>query len=148
MLIKDVLKLKGDGVIGIAPERALPDAVAMMVERDIGSLVVLRAGKMAGLVTFREILAALHRCRGDIHELKVSDIMVRDPVTGAPDDTMDQVRAVMTERHVRYLPILNNGALQGIVSFHDLARAALKLASFENKLLKQYIKNWPESGGE
>lgn len=148
MLIKDVLKLKGDGVIGIAPERPLPEAVAMMVERDIGSLVVLRAEKMAGLVTFREILAALHRSGGDIHELKVGDIMVRDPVTGRPEDTMDEVRAVMTERHVRYLPILNHGQLQGIVSFHDLARAALKLANFENKLLKQYIKNWPEAGPE
>jgi CBS domain-containing protein len=145
MLIKDVLKLKGDGVVSIGPESTVPEAVAVMVERDIGSLVVIRSGKMDGLITFREILAALHRHRGDIHGLKIGEIMVRDPVTGAPEDTMDEVRAVMTERHVRYLPIVTQGELRGIVSFHDIARAALKLANFENRLLKQYIKNWPET---
>ena len=145
MLIKDVLKLKGDGVVSIGPENTVPEAVAVMVERDIGSLVVIRSGKMDGLSTFREILAALHRHRGDIQGLKIGEIMVRDPVIGAPEDTMDEVRAVMTERHVRYLPIVTQGELRGIVSFHDIARAALKLANFENRLLKQYIKNWPET---
>jgi CBS domain-containing protein len=70
---------------------------------------------------------------------------VKDPTCGKPDDTIDQMRSLMTERHVRYLPIMDEGRLVGVLSFHDVARAALKAASFENRLLKQYIKNWPES---
>jgi CBS domain-containing protein len=50
----------------------------------------------------------------------------------------------MTDRHIRYLPIVEAGRLLGILSFHDVARAALNQASFENRLLKQYSKNWPE----
>ena len=71
-------------------------------------------------------------------------IMVRNPVVADPEDSMDQVRAIMTDQHVRYLPIVHERKLLGILSFHDIARAALKLANFENKLLKQDNKNWPE----
>jgi len=146
MLVKDILKLKGDAVYGVGPDAPLPQAVAVMVDRDIGSLVVQREKEMVGLLTFREVLSALHRHHGDIHEVKVAEVMVSNPVVADPDDSMDQVRSVMTENHIRYLPVLKGNALLGIVSFHDIARAALKLASFENKLLKQYIKNWPEQG--
>jgi CBS domain-containing protein len=146
MLVKDILKLKGDAVYGVEPDAPLPQAVAVMVDRDIGSLVVQHGRQMVGLLTFREVLSALHRHRGDIHAVKVAEVMVGNPVVADPDDSMDQVRSVMTENHIRYLPVLKAGALLGIVSFHDIARAALKLANFENKLLKQYIKNWPEQG--
>jgi CBS domain-containing protein len=146
MLVKDILKLKGDAVYSVGPDVPLPQAVAVMVDRDIGSLLVQRGRQMVGLLTFREVLSALHRHRGDIHEVRVAEVMVSNPVVADPDDSMDQVRAVMTENHIRYLPVLKADALLGIVSFHDIARAALKLASFENKLLKQYIKNWPEQG--
>jgi hypothetical protein len=54
------------------------------------------------------------------------------------------MRGVMTDKHVRYLPIMDKSVLAGVLSFHDVAKAALRAASFENKLLKQYIKNWPE----
>jgi CBS domain-containing protein len=99
---------------------------------------------MTGLLTFREVLAAVHRYRGDIHDVKVSLVMVGSPVCGNLDDSVDQMRSMMTENHVRYLPIKDNGALIGVLSFHDVAKASLRAASFENKLLKQYIKNWPE----
>ena len=88
---------------------------------------------------------ALARSGGSLGERSVAEIMVRDPVTGAPDDTIDEMRGVMTDRHIRYLPIKQDGALLGVISFHDVAKAALKAASFENRLLKQYIKNWPDA---
>lgn len=146
MLVRDILKLKGDALFRIMPDALLPDAVAVMVDSDVGSLVVMRGESMVGLITFREVLAAIKRSHGDIHEVRVRDIMVRNPVVADPDDSMDHVRAVMTGQHVRYLPIVHGRKLLGILSFHDIARAALKLANFENKLLKQYIKNWPEEG--
>ena len=144
MLVKDILKIKGSQIYSIDPDALLPQAVNLMVEHDIGSLLVMDKGRMTGMLTFREVLAAVHRHRGDIHEVKVGAVMVAHPVCGKVDDTVDQMRGVMTEKHVRYLPIMEGEMLVGVLSFHDVAKAALRAASFENKLLKQYIKNWPE----
>jgi CBS domain-containing protein len=144
MLVRDILKIKGSQIYSIAPEALLPQAVNLMVEHDIGSLLVMEKGRMTGILTFREVLASVHRHRGDIHEVKVAEVMVRDPVCGDMEDTVDHMRGVMTDKHVRYLPIMDRGVLAGVLSFHDVAKAALRAASFENKLLKQYIKNWPE----
>jgi CBS domain-containing protein len=146
MLVKDILKIKGSQIYSIGPEALLPQAVNLMVEHDIGSLLVMEKGRMTGILTFREVLAAVHRHRGDIHEVKVAEVMVGNPVCGKLEDTVDQMRGIMTEQHVRYLPIMDNEMLVGVLSFHDVAKASLRAASFENKLLKQYIKNWPEEG--
>lgn len=144
MQVRDILKIKGGQIFSIGPEALLPQAVSLMVQHDIGSLVVMDKGQMTGLLTFREVLAAVHRYRGDIHEVKVSHVMVGNPICGSLDDSIDHMRSVMTDKHVRYLPIKDNAALVGVLSFHDVAKASLRAASFENKLLKQYIKNWPE----
>jgi len=146
MRVGDILKVKSNSTIySIAPDGAVADAVALMVERDVGSLVVLRDGEMVGLITFREVLAALHRQGGNLGAARVEQVMVRDPTCGDPQDSVDQMRTVMTEQHIRYLPIREGSRLVGVLSFHDVARAALKAASLENRALKQYIKNWPES---
>ena len=144
MHIRDILKLKGDTIYSIAPSGPLSQAVSMMVRHDVGSLVVMSQGVMVGMVTFREVLAALDATGGALGQRSVDEVMVRDPACGKPDDTVDQMRTLMTELHVRYLPIMEGDRLLGVLSFHDVARAALKAASFENRLLKQYIKNWPE----
>jgi CBS domain-containing protein len=144
MRVEDILKLKGNRIFSIAPEASLAEAVALMVTHDIGSLVVMQAGGMVGMITFREVLSALHAHAGKLDSATVAEVMVRDPVFGKPDDTVDQMRTVMTEQHIRYLPIERDGALLGVLSFHDVARAALKAASLENRALKEYIKNWPE----
>ena len=144
MLVKDILKIKGSQIYSIGPDALLPQAVNLMVEHDIGSLLVMEKGRMTGILTFREVLASVHRHRGDIHEVKVAEVMVRDPLCGDMEDSVDTMRGVMTDKHVRYLPIMDKTVLVGVLSFHDVAKAALRAASFENKLLKQYIKNWPE----
>jgi CBS domain-containing protein len=145
MLIKDILKIKGGTIYSIAPQGLVTAAVDLMVSHDIGSLVVMDGGEMVGMLTFREILCAFHEQAGQVPNLRVADIMVREPVIGHPSDTVDEMRGIMTDRHVRYLPIKEEGKLLGVISFHDVAKAALKAASFENRLLKQYIKNWPEA---
>ena len=144
MLVKDILKLKGAQIFSIGPDALLPQAVGLMVERDIGSLLVMEKGKMVGLLTFREVLAAVNRHRGDIHEVPVEQVMVKEPICANPDESVDQMRSIMTDQHIRYLPIMEKGALIGVLSFHDVAKAVLHSVNFENKLLKQYIKDWPE----
>src|SRR5258708_9579223 len=141
MHVKDILKVKGGQILSIGHDAPVPQAGSLMVENDIGSVVVMEKGQMTGLLTFREVLAAVHRYRGDIHEVKVNQVMVENPICGNLDDSVDQMRSVMTDNHVRYLPIKDNDALIGVLSFHDVAKASLRAASFENKILKQYIKN-------
>ncbi len=144
MIIRDILSLKGSTILSIAPDGRVADAVAIMVQNDIGSLVVMTGGRMTGMLTFREVLKGLDARRGNLGDLPVHDVMVKDPVTCSPEDTSEALREVMTQQHVRYVPVQEGGNLLGVISFHDIAKAAIKEASFENRLLKRYIKNWPD----
>ena len=139
MLIRDILSFKGGAIHGIESSTTLTRAVSLMVEHDIGSLVVLDGGRMSGMLTFREVLRAIDRSGGNAGNVLVRDVMVNEPMCGSPADTIDDLREVMTRHHVRYLPVREGDELLGIVSFHDVARALIKETSMENRLLKRYI---------
>lgn len=144
MQVRHILELKGETVFSIRPDHRLTEAVKIMVEKDSGSLVVMRDDRVVGMLTFREVLAELQRRGGALGEARVSDIQLAPPVAAAPDDTVDALRQRMIDHHVRYLPIMENDRLLGVLSFRDVARAVIKQTNFENRLLKSYIKNWPE----
>jgi CBS domain-containing protein len=147
MIIRDILNLKGSTIFSIALDGLVADAVATMVNNDIGSLVVLEHGRMAGMLTFREVLQGLNARAGNLGDLRAADVMVREPLTCKPDDTSESLREAMATQHVRYVPVMDAGQLLGVISFHDIAKSVIKEASFENRLLKRYIKNWPEGSG-
>ncbi len=144
MIIRDILNLKGSTLYSIAPTGRISDAVSTMVKNDIGSLVVMEDGRMTGMLTFREVLRALDAHQGNLNDLQAGAFMVRDPVCGNPNDTLEHLREVMIQNHIRYLPVREGDQLLGVISFHDIAKAVIKETSFENRLLKRYIKNWPE----
>jgi len=144
MIIRDILNMKGSAIFSVAPDGKVADAVNMMVKNDIGSLVVMDGARMTGILTFREVLRALDAHGGSLSDLRVGAVMVADPIFGAPDDTLDHLREIMTKNHVRYLPVKDGEQLLGVISFHDVAKLVIKETSFENRLLKRYIKNWPE----
>jgi CBS domain-containing protein len=145
MLIRDILNMKGGAIFSIAPDGKVADAVSMMVKHDIGSLVVMAGGRMTGMLTFREVLQAVDAQRGNLADLRVINVMAADPICGNPNDSLDHLREVMTKNHVRYLPVKDGEQLLGVISFHDVAKSVIKETSFENRLLKRYIKNWPEA---
>lgn len=147
MLIRDVLKLKGSAIHSVAPDTPLCACVTAMVSRDIGSLVVIDHGRMTGLLTFREVLQAIDRAGGHLGEQVAADVMVRDPMVGQPSDTLDEVREAMTARHVRYLPVTDAGALVGVISFHDVAKASLSATRYENRLLRRVLGAEPDAPG-
>ena len=144
MIIRDILTIKGGETYSITPEKPVTEAIHQMVERDIGSLVVLdMAGKMVGIITERDILRASYKYACDLGKFKVADLMTSRLIVGGPEDTVDYVRGIMTENRVRHLPVVEGDDLLGIITFHDVAKACLSEASFENLLLKRYIKHWP-----
>lgn len=143
MRIRDVLSLKGGTIYSIEPGTRLAAAVDLMVEHDVGSLVVMEAGRMVGMLTFREVLRALKAAHGSLGAREAREVMVTDPVCGSPADTIDELREMMTRHHVRYVPVMEGEALLGIVSFHDIAKAVIKQTSMENRLLRRYIESQP-----
>ena len=143
MQVKEILRVKGNRLITAEPGGRAVDAVKTMAEQNLGSLVVLDQGRMAGMLTFHELLDALAKRGGTLGELKVSEIMVRDPVTTSPDMEVNDLRRTMLDSSARYLPVMQEGKLLGVISFRDVAKAVLEEQDFENKMLKGYIKNWP-----
>ena len=143
MQVKEILRVKGNRLLTIEPSGRASDAVRTMSEQNLGSLVVLDQGRMVGMLTFREILQALAQRNAAIADVRVGDIMVRDPVTAAPDMEVNDLRRTMLDSGARYLPVMQDGKLIGVISFRDVAKAVLEEQDFENKMLKGYIKNWP-----
>ena len=99
---------------------------------------------MAGMLTFREVLQAMKQHDACPVGVTVGDVMVRNPVTAYPDMQANDLRRLMIEKHSRYLPVIDGDTLMGVISFLDVAKAVLEEQSFENKMLKNYIKNWPD----
>ena len=143
MQVKEILRVKGNRLLSIEPAGRAVDAVKTMADQNLGSLVVLDQGRMTGMLTFHELLAALAKRGGALGDVKVSDIMVRDPVTATPDMEVNDLRRTMLETSARYLPVIKDGRLLGVISFRDVAKAVLEEQDFENKMLKGYIKSWP-----
>ena len=143
MQVKEILRVKGNRLISIEPAGRAVDAVSTMARENLGSLVVLDQGRMVGMLTFHELLRAIASRNGSLGEVKVSEIMVRNPVTATPDMAVNDLRRTMIDSGARYLPVLQDGKLIGVISFRDVAKAVLEEQDFENKMLKGYIKNWP-----
>ena len=141
MQLREILRIKGNLLVTIAPDALVSDGIAIMSEKDIGSLVVMSEDNLVGMLTFREIVQALRNNQGSIHGLRVDAIMVKRPRTIAPEVDVDELRSVMLEHHIRYMPVTENGRLIGVLSFHDVAKAALEAQSLENRMLKGYNKD-------
>ena len=141
MRISEILRIKGHTLFTTAPEGPVLDAVKVMAQNDIGSLVVMDHGKLAGILTFREVLEALARREGSLGAVTVDEVYERDPLTATPELDVMELRRVMLERHARYVPVMDGGTLLGVVSFHDVAKAVYEDQSFENRMLQSYINS-------
>ncbi|MEP7154226.1 MAG: CBS domain-containing protein [Betaproteobacteria bacterium] len=131
-------------LFSVGPDVVLAEAVALMVNNAISSVLVIDNGEMLGLITMRELLQGLNAHGGSLMQARCRSVMKVNPAVAQFEDSVDHLRGLMTELHITHVPVMNHGTLAGILSFHDIARSAIKDVDFENKLLKQYIKNWPE----
>ena len=143
MKVSEILQVKGNILYTVTPDQSLADAVSTMADKDIGSLVVMEFGELVGVLTFREVLKSLHMNDGAVGAGTVRKHMDDHPITVTPDTEVNEVRRIMLEKHARYLPVMDAKILLGVISFYDVARAVLEAQSFENKMLKAYIRDWP-----
>ena len=144
MKVHDILRVKGNTLYTASPDEPLSSAVNLMAEKDIGSLVVMEHGALVGMLTFREVIKTLVKNGGAMGIVGVRAAMDAAPLTCTSDTDLNDVRRMMLERHARYLPVLDQGTLMGVISFYDVAKSVVDSQDFENKMLKAYIRDWPE----
>ena len=144
MKVTDILRVKGNTLFTVQPDQTLADAVKTMAEFDIGSLVVMEHGDVAGMLTFREVIAAVVQGGGSVGTRHVRSVMDDAPLTCTPETGVDEVRRMMLLRHARYMPVLESRTLMGVISFYDVAKTVVDAQDFENRMLKAYIRDWPE----
>ncbi len=144
MKVSDILRVKGNTLFTVTSQDPLAQAVQVMADNDIGSLVVMDQGKLVGMLTFREVIQQVVKNGGAIGASLVRDAMDSQPHTSGMDTELDEVRRMMLEHHARYLPVMQDLMLMGVISFYDVAKAVVDSQDFENKMLKAYIRDWPE----
>ena len=147
MKVSDILRAKGNTLYTTTPDEPLTRAVQVMAERDIGSLVVMEYGDLVGMLTFREVIQTVVKNGGVIGSYSVRAAMDDSPLTCTLETDLDEVRRMMLAQHARYLPVMDHKMLMGVVSFFDVAKAVVDAQNFENKMLKAYIRDWPDAGG-
>jgi CBS domain-containing protein len=137
--VKHVLDIKGHDVHFIHPDASVFDALKMMAENNIGSLVVLEDGKLVGIITerhyAREIVLKGRKSPGTL----VRDIMSPKVICARPDQSVEECMAVMTARAVRHLPVIEHGRLVGIVSIGDMVKSVIGDQKFIIEQLEHYI---------
>jgi CBS domain-containing protein len=140
MKVRDILKEKGTEVATIGADRTICDAVKALVEKSIGSLLVLdEKDAIAGIITERDILKQCNQGIESFKEIKIKDVMTKDVIAASPDDDLDYVENIMIQNRVRHLPVISNQKLEGIISIGDLVNVLRGECKVENRYLKDYI---------
>lgn len=140
MRIRDVLDRKGREVVTVPPEIPVLAAMKVLVEHNVGSVVVVRGSDIAGILTERDVLRLGAEDLASLADRVVGDVMTTDLVVGVSEDAIDYVAGVMTGNRIRHLPIVDGGDLVGIVSIGDVVKAMKQEVEVENRYLRDYIQ--------
>ena len=143
--ISTILDNKGNDIYSISPESSLREMADEMLAKKIGSLVVTdKNSLLVGIITERDFLNIVGKHAKDWEDISVSDVMTKEVITANPEDTLEQVMSVMTQHHIRHIPVMGNNKILGILALGDIINALLAKSLFQNQLLKRYIKDWPK----
>jgi CBS domain-containing protein len=137
--LSEILEEKGDGVLQIDADASVLEAVQLMVEKNVGSLLVTVGGEIEGIVTERDYLRRVTLEGRTDAETRVGEIMSSPLVVVTPETSVDECMAVMTDRRIRHLPVVEDGRVVGLVSIGDLVKFKSKQQSFEIQYLTNYI---------
>jgi CBS domain-containing protein len=143
MTIRHILEDKGHQVWSVRPGDKVYDAIKMMADKDVGSLVVLDGSKIVGIVTERHYARNVFLKGRASPQTRVDDIMERNVVCVGPDQSIEECMALMTTKRLRHLPVTENGALLGIVSIGDLVKSIISDREFVIEQLHHYISGSP-----
>ena len=137
--VRQLLEGKGHEVTGIEPDKSVYDAIQLMASRNIGALMVLEDGKPVGILTERDYSRKMYMLDKSAKDIPVKEIMTRQVVYVRPDHTNEDCMALMTEKRVRHLPVLENNQVIGILSIGDLVKDTISDQEFIIHQLEHYI---------
>ena len=138
-LIQHLLDAKGREIISIEPSASVLDAIKLMADKSVGSLLVMQADKLAGIVTERDYARKVIIKGRSSENTEVGEIMTSELVTASPEYTVNHCMEVMTERKIRHLPVLDGDAVVGMISIGDLVQAIISDQKEEIEHLEHYI---------
>ncbi len=134
-----LLRAKGPEVLSIVPDAPVFDALALMAERNVGALLVTEAGRLVGIFSERDYARKVILKGKTSRETTVREIMSSHVVSVRPEQTITECMALMTERRIRHLPVLEGDELVGIISIGDVVKAIITEQEFEIEQLQSYI---------
>lgn len=137
--VADLLHSKGNQVWAVAPDQTVLDALRMMAEKEVGALLVTSDEQLVGIVSERDYARKIVLKGKSSETTPVRDVMSSDVTSVSPNQTVEECMAVMTEKRVRHLPVLDGGRLVGIVSIGDLVKAVIEDQEFTIRQLEHYI---------
>ena len=135
----EILEEKGGEVLKVDAESSVFEAVQLMVEKNVGSLLVTEGGDITGIVTERDYLRRVALEARTDRETPVREIMSSPLIVASPETTVDECMALMTDRRIRHVPVVEEGSVVGVVSIGDLVKFKSKLQTFEIQYLTNYI---------
>jgi CBS domain-containing protein len=139
MTIAAILQAKGGEVVSISADSRMREAVALLAEKRIGAVPVVKGGQVVGIVSERDVLYGLAREGAALLDRKVDEVMTAPAFTVAPDDSIIGALALMTLRRIRHLPVIEGGAMIGFVSIGDLVKLRIGRIEAEAEAMRHYI---------
>jgi CBS domain-containing protein len=139
MKISDILRYKGTSVVTIAPSESVRALLARLAEHNVGALVVAEGDRVVGIISERDIVRRLDERGAEILDVPVSELMTAAVISCAPSDDVDTIAGSMTDRRIRHMPVLSDGALAGIVTIGDVVAGRIRQLEQDRGQLEQYI---------
>jgi CBS domain-containing protein len=141
MQVKEILKAKGHDFWSVSPNATGYEAVRLMTEKNVGSVLVIDNGKVLGIVTERDFARKVALEDNPSPTTPVTELMATQVLCTQPDQTIEEAMALMTEKRVRHLPVLAGDHIAGVVSIGDLVKAVISEQEFTIQQLENYISS-------
>jgi CBS domain-containing protein len=141
--VRDILRDKGTAVYSLSPDASVYDALRLMAEKNVGSLLVLEGDRMAGMISERDYARKIILMDKLSRETKVKEIMTTEVLTVTPDMDLDECMELITDKRVRHLPVVENDQVIGIISIGDIVKGIIDHKEFVIGQLESYIKGYP-----
>ena len=139
--VRELLQNKGGAIFSIAPDARVFEALKLMADKEVGALVVVDGGRLAGILSERDYARKVILHGKSSQEIAVRDIMTAKVVTVRLSQTVDECMALMTDRRIRHLPVLEGERLIGVLSIGDLVKAVIEDQRETIKQLETYIRS-------
>ena len=140
MFVLDILKTKGGDIVSVTSEQSIAEALALLAKHRIGAVLVCdTGGGIAGILSERDLVRAMHKHGKAVFDKKVGDLMTTPVVTCSPRDPVAAIEGLMTAQRFRHVPVVEDGALKGIISIGDVVKTRIEEAEAEVDALRRYI---------